>query len=645
MSVFRTCPKCGSPTDAASHRCSLCGTEVLQGRSARRRSSSRLAGWLVGVLSLAVFIGGAVGGYFYRVGAWPWAGLPGQSAADAQLQPLPLSPPAGQDDTLWNAVVRVQPKNADGGKEGMGFFIDGSGHVVTAAHVVEGEQCVSVQGQDGHSYSGTVLGFDRVLDVALVRVATVGAPQAYLSTATAAVPNTGTAVAVLNEAGAGAGWNEQYGKIDRVAVDLSVDGRYLQGLMALSGIQAAPGMSGGPVVNAQSREAVGLMIAGTANGSGYAMPLQKVAGRIKEWSGMATPAGCGRSPVAKTTEVQIATISPLSGLYSIWGADVADGAELALREMDADLQAVGLRVSIRRLDDGGKPEQAKEQAALVAADPRVVGVVGSLTNPLSDAVWAGLSASKKVQIIPATPAEVPYKGERRPPFRLVPSVQEQMGSLLTALRPVETVLLLSDGTALGEERVKLFGEVAARQGVRVIDRISLQPEMTPEAVARRIADQRPDVVYFGGNAGALRAVLTAMGDRTWRLAGGAELADRGFESLSPGLTEGMLFPYVIKAPATAFTGRFQSVLGKPSAGLSAYGYDATRLILEGLIAWGTDHPGQKPDADTLYQWIANRSRWQGVTGRIGFSTNGENSDATIPIYRWSQGALQLVTKG
>lgn len=648
MSVFRACSKCGSTVDAAMHKCSTCGAEVLQGRSARRRVGARVAGWLVVALSLSVFAGGAVGGYLYRVGAWPWSGAPSRSATtDAQLQPIPLPAPTAQDDERWNAVVLVQPKSAAGRKEGMGFFIDGSGHLITAGHVVEGERCVSIQGQDGRSYPGTVLGVDRVLDVALVRVANAGATHASIPVANGVVPAAATPVSLVSEISTGNGWTEQHGKVERQAVDLTVDGRYLTGVMDLGDVQAAPGMSGGPVVNPQSGKAVGLLVAGTQSGGGYAMPLYKAAQRISEWSAMATPAGCERSPVAAVTEVQIATISPLSGLMGVWGADVADGAELALREMEAELRTVGLRVSLRRLDDGGSPTQAKEQATLIAADPRVVGVVGSLSNPLSDAVRTGLADSKKVQIIPATPAETPYKGEGRPPFRLVPAVQEQMATLLAAMRlqkPVETVLLLADGTALGEARVGLFGEVAAKHGVRVIDRISLHPDSTATAVSRRIAEQNPDVVYFGGNAGTLRETLAAMAGRTWRLAGGAELADSGFEALPAAETEGMLFPYPVRAPA-AFSTRFESVLGKPTVGFSGYGYDATRLILDGLVVWGTDHPGQAPDADRLYEWIKERTRYQGVTGRIGFRQNGENGDATIPIYRWSGGALQPVTKG
>jgi branched-chain amino acid transport system substrate-binding protein len=209
---------------------------------------------------------------------------------------------------------------------------------------------------------------------------------------------------------------------------------------------------------------------------------------------------------------------------------------------------------------------------------------------------------------------------------------------------IERVLLLDDGTPLGAARTNLFAEIAEAKGVQITDRISLGPEMTAEQLSQRIASGEPDLVYFGGNAGTLRGMLSALEGRPWLLAGGAELADRGFESLSKDVTEGMLFPYPVTAPPPSFTTRFESVLGKPTAGLSAYGYDSTMLILEALIDWGREHPGQVPDGAALYERMSQRLRYQGVTGRITFRANGENAEAAIPIYRWSNGALQQVSK-
>lgn len=592
-------------------------------------------------MTLAVFLIGGAGGYYYR-SHFGWGG---SSAASIQPQPLPLPAPTGAQDDPWAAVLRVQPKEAGGSREGTGFFIDRQGHLVTAAHVVEGGQCVTLTDRNGRSIEGTVLGVDRLLDIALVRAATPGAPRAYLPLVEDA-PTVGAKIAVAHLV-TGNDPVEQRGDIQQVGLAMSIDGRYLQNLTELKGVGAVAGMSGGPVLDLQSGKAIGLLVAGAQATTGYAIPFQQTAQRLREWSALPTPAGCAQ-PVATTqTDLQLVTITPLSGLYGVYGGDLADGASLALQEMEAELQRVGFRVTLRRLDDAGAPERAKEQAALVAADPQVIGVVGSLTNPLSDAVYASLAESQKVLIIPATPAEQPYTGKGSPPFRLVPSVQEQMARLLETVRQqrrIERLVLLDDGTALGKARTQLFGRLAEAQGMTIADRVSLGPDMVPEQLYQRVSKENPDLIYYGVNASTLRSILALLEGRPWLLAGGHELADSGFESLSHAVTEGMLLPYPITVPPASFTSHFGSVMGKPTAGFSAYGYDSAMLILEALVDWGAEHPGQAPDGDTLRNWIAQRSRYQGVSGRIGFGPDGENREAAVPIYRWSGGALRPVSK-
>ncbi|MDR7491380.1 MAG: trypsin-like peptidase domain-containing protein, partial [Armatimonadota bacterium] len=51
---------------------------------------------------------------------------------------------------------------------GSGFYVSGGCHLATAAHVVGRARQVTVHGQ-GPSYPGTVVGFDRTRDVALVQ--------------------------------------------------------------------------------------------------------------------------------------------------------------------------------------------------------------------------------------------------------------------------------------------------------------------------------------------------------------------------------------------------------------------------------------------------------------------------------------------
>ena len=64
--------------------------------------------------------------------------------------------------------------------QGSGFITRSDGVILTNAHVVEGASEVDVTLPDGRSFSGKVLGFDPVTDVAVVKVAATGLPVAPL---------------------------------------------------------------------------------------------------------------------------------------------------------------------------------------------------------------------------------------------------------------------------------------------------------------------------------------------------------------------------------------------------------------------------------------------------------------------------------
>jgi branched-chain amino acid transport system substrate-binding protein len=597
-----------------------------------------------------VFGGGALGGFHYLAGHWPWQAprVPQAATEDANIPPLPALPTgaAEKDETRYAAVVTIQVRGDGGNRQGTGFFIDSAGHVVTAAHVVEGTTCVSVLDQNGRVHQGSVLGTDRIADVALIRLSVPGAIRTYLSIASDAALRPGQPILVLAGNRVEGAPSEQKGTIRRTGVDLTVDDRYLRGQLELDGIQTVRGSSGGPVLDAATGKVVGLVVAGASGTVSYALPLQRVTTKLEEWAALTPASTCSSRPVGTLTPLQLSTISPLSGAMGIWGTDLADGAELAIRDMESELQRVGFRVTLRRLDDQGAVDQAAQQTAVAADDPRVFGVIGSLTNPLSNTLAKGLASSGKPLIIPASPAEYESGGANPPGvYRLIPSVSAQMSEILSYVsrrQRISSLLIVDDGTPLGDSRVSALVQAAKAQGVLETDRLSLKPDLSLADAAKRLEQSKADVIYYAGNAGSLIGLMQNLQQRRHLLIGGPELSDKGFEALPASMTDGMLFTYPVTGPTESFAAHFQSVLGKPTAGLSPYGYDAARILLEALVDWGEAHPGQVPTGADIDRLITNRPVMQGVTGPIHYTKLGENEMAVSRIYTWRDRALEPV---
>ncbi|MGF1590145.1 MAG: S1C family serine protease, partial [Pleurocapsa sp.] len=67
----------------------------------------------------------------------------------------------------YSAPQRREPEARGSGS---GFIIDGSGHIITNAHVVENAAEVNVTLRDGRSFAGRVLGSDRLTDLAVIKI-------------------------------------------------------------------------------------------------------------------------------------------------------------------------------------------------------------------------------------------------------------------------------------------------------------------------------------------------------------------------------------------------------------------------------------------------------------------------------------------
>ena len=196
-----------------------------------------------------------------------WRGGGGADPARVSDAP-PLAPLAQGNNFIVNAVAKVGPAvvridtvrrviNPLGGLfgsgpsiqqqqgQGSGFITRSDGVILTNAHVVEGANEVDVTLPDGRSFSGKVLGWDPVTDVAVVKVAASGLPVAPLGDSSKVRPGE-WAIAIGNPLGLDntvtAGIISAVQRTNAVGEGQRVP--YIQTDAAVN-----PGNSGGPLIN------------------------------------------------------------------------------------------------------------------------------------------------------------------------------------------------------------------------------------------------------------------------------------------------------------------------------------------------------------------------------------------------------------
>ncbi len=241
-----------------------------------QQTSHRLPNWLS--LILAVVLIAASSGITYLIATDQVGGDEVTTSQEQEPSNQTETPaiPEGEEPVadaarvILPSVVQIQ---TDSGV-GSGVIYDSNGLILTAAHVVAGDETVTVRLDDGEEIQGTVLGGTSGADVAVVQVDRTGLPAAEL--ALDGDPEVGQlAIAV------GSPWGLQ-GSVSAgiiSAVDQSIPSGGTARAVLQTDAAINPGNSGGPLVDRQGR-VLGINVSifslsGANDGVGFAVPIDE----------------------------------------------------------------------------------------------------------------------------------------------------------------------------------------------------------------------------------------------------------------------------------------------------------------------------------------------------------------------------------
>lgn len=160
--------------------------------------------------------------------------------------------------------------------QGSGFIVDGSGILLTNAHVVDKADKVTVTLRDGRTFNGEVRGTDEVTDLAVVKIDSQGAKLPVAPLGDSANLKVGDwAIAVGNPVGLDNTVTLGIiSTIGRSAAKAGIPDKRLDFIQTDAAIN--PGNSGGPLLNSKG-EVIGIntAIRADAMGIGFAIPINK----------------------------------------------------------------------------------------------------------------------------------------------------------------------------------------------------------------------------------------------------------------------------------------------------------------------------------------------------------------------------------
>ena len=164
---------------------------------------------------------------------------------------------------------------------GTGFVVDKDGHIVTAAHVVNGASSISVKFQDGTTRKATVLGQDEATDVAVIKIDPSGLTLHPLTLGSSASVGVGDDVAAIGDP-FGYARSISTGIVSGVDRTIKAPNGFTVAHAIQTDAAMNPGNSGGPVLNADG-QVVGIADQIATDGSadqsagvGFAVPIDLV---------------------------------------------------------------------------------------------------------------------------------------------------------------------------------------------------------------------------------------------------------------------------------------------------------------------------------------------------------------------------------
>lgn len=337
--------------------------------------------------------------------------------------------------------------------------------------------------------------------------------------------------------------------------------------------------------------------------------------------------------IAPDEPVHIAYMLTISGATAFLGEDSKGAVEIAIDDrggtlLDHDILLTGE-------DSLCSAEGGQTAATKLAADPTILGVIGSNCSSAATAAMPTISGAGLVMLSPSNTAPaLTLEGETYQPgyFRICHTDLFQ-GSVAAEFAYNElgatTAATIHDGSPYADQLQQVFAGRFQELGGTVTFQGAVNVGDTDmRTVLTSVAADSPDVLYYpifepeGPFITAQSSEIAGL-EETVLMGADGLLSDSFPENAGPNVV-GMYLsgPYVSGAPYDEFLAKWEAKFGGvPPSGFHAFAYDGTNILLDAIeqVAIvdddGTLHVGRQALRDA----IAGVTDYTGLTGRLDCS--------------------------
>ncbi|ACO46178.1 branched-chain amino acid ABC transporter substrate-binding protein [Deinococcus deserti] len=358
------------------------------------------------------------------------------------------------------------------------------------------------------------------------------------------------------------------------------------------------------------------------------------------------------SASAQTT-IKIATLSPLSGGQSDLGTQIKNGAQLAVNEYKEQFRKLGFNLQLVGYDDQADPATGTAAARKIAADRQILAVVGTLNSGVAIPSSAALQPSRVALVSPANTAnQVTDRGLSN--MNRIVARDDAQGpagaNFITGTLKAKKVYILNDKTAYGEGLAKEVEKTLKAGGVQIVTNEGTEEKSDFSSIVAKIKLQKPDAIYFGGiynQVGVFIKQLREAGINAPVVGGdgldSSELATIAGEGANNIYFTTVAAPIEALPAAKVFAANYQKTFGKQAQGFGAFGYDAAKVTLQGVLNAIRANKNKLPTRAQVESAIRKGSFTGLLSGNVSFNSFGDRKAGTLYVMAVNQGKYKLAT--
>ncbi len=356
---------------------------------------------------------------------------------------------------------------------------------------------------------------------------------------------------------------------------------------------------------------------------------------------------------AQEIVIKLGHVSPMSGGQAHYGRDNANGAILAVEELNAKGITIGgkkAKFQLLNEDDAADPKQGTAVAQKLV-DARVNGVIGHLNSGTTIPASKIYHDAGIPQISPAATNPKYTLQNFKGAFRVVAN-DAQLGGALGRYA-VETlqakqIAVIDDRTAYGQGVADEFvkGVKAKAPGMQIVRQYTNDKATDFNAILTAIKSKKPDVIFFGGMDNVAAPMLRQMkqlGINAKYMGGDGVCTTKLPELAGNGLSDNQ----VICAEAGGVTGakekdmeqfhaRYKKRFNMDVQLYAPYVYDAVTTMALAMQKANSAEPAK-------YLPELAKINHEGVTGTIAFDSKGDLKNGALTLYTYKGGKKEKMS--